>query len=88
MNVSQILTTLQQGTAMAEALAPILAMTGPQGAAAAALITGLGKYADAVLEGAQEAHVVLSSDDLAAIQAAVADLKAKNVVVAQEIADS
>lgn len=85
MDAQQVLAGLQQGLVLVEALSPAVALAGPQGAAAAAVIGALGKYGETVLEAAQSADVALAAEDLATIQASVAAIQARNAALVKQI---
>lgn len=69
-----------------EAVAPEAAIAGPQAAAIGAFVGGAASFADSLLGLAQQAGVVLTSNDLATIQAATAKLRLANNAVAAQIA--
>ena len=85
MNVQQVLAGLQQGLVLVETLMPAVALAGPQGAAAAAVIGALGKYGETILDEAQAADAAMETGDLAAIQASVMAIQAKNAALVTQI---
>jgi hypothetical protein len=88
MDVKQTVTGLEQALPLLEAISPALALAGPPGLAAAAVINAIGKYAGTVLDAAQAESTALSDQDLASVQAAVAAIQQSNAVLAAQVATS
>ena len=83
-----VITDLETGLAFVQKIAPAASAAGPIGATIGSVISSVAGLASSYLNEATAAEAVISSDDLAQIQALTAQLQTANDQLSQQIAAS
>lgn len=84
----RVIAGAQAAAKIVEEIAPAAALAGPEGALIGGVVSKAAEWSSSLLTLAQNAGTVLSSNDLAAIQAADQSIQQANDGLSQQIANS